>query len=183
VARERRRDLRRRVIPGATPSNLDGQAVTSKAVPDAPAGGELPSSELSLPRSGAPKVAAMQMISTLETSPRGVYCGAVGRVRPSGDATFSVAIRTATIESATGAAEYSVGGGITWDSVAATEYDEVRAKAAVLTASRPEFSLLETMRLELGAYVRLDAHLARLQESARSPSSCLRRRPDTRPPR
>ena len=46
---------------------------------------------------GAPKVRAMQMIRTLEPAPRGVYCGAIGVVRPGGHATFNVAIRTVTL--------------------------------------------------------------------------------------
>ncbi len=47
---------------------------------------------------GAPKVAAMQMIRALEPQARGVYCGALGVLRPAGKgqmhATFNVPIRT-----------------------------------------------------------------------------------------
>ena len=116
---------------------------------------------------GAPKVAATRQIAVLEESPRGVYCGAIGHVAPSGEATFSVAIRTAWIDRETGLAEYGAGGGITWDSTPAAEYDEVRAKAAVLTSSAPiPFELLETMRLTRDGYVRRERHVARLLESA-----------------
>ncbi len=45
---------------------------------------------------GAPKVRAMQMIAALEPRARGLYCGAIGVVRPGGHATFNVAIRTVT---------------------------------------------------------------------------------------
>src|SRR5690606_23698191 len=49
---------------------------------------------------GAPKVRAMQAIHALEGGPRGIYCGAVGLVRPDGDgirATFNVPIRTVVL--------------------------------------------------------------------------------------
>ena len=92
---------------------------------------------------GAPKVATMEIIAELEDAPRGVYCGAVGFLTPGGHpgtrARFNVAIRTVVQDAETGTAEYGVGGGITWDSRAAAEYDEVVAKARVLTALRPSF--------------------------------------------
>jgi para-aminobenzoate synthetase/4-amino-4-deoxychorismate lyase len=80
---------------------------------------------------------------------------------------FSVAIRTLTIDHESGTAVYCVGSGITWDSAEAAEYDEVIAKAGILTADLPAFELIETLRLEHGAYVRRDRHLARLEASAR----------------
>ncbi len=83
---------------------------------------------------GAPKPATMGIIADLEDSPRGVYCGAVGLVLPGGRAQFGVAIRTAVVTTATGAVEYGVGGGVVWDSTAAGEWAECRAKAAVLPA-------------------------------------------------
>jgi para-aminobenzoate synthetase/4-amino-4-deoxychorismate lyase len=120
---------------------------------------------------GAPKVATMAIIAALEDSPRGVYCGTVGFLAPPGTpgprARFNVAIRTVTHDVETGAAEYGVGGGITWDSRAAAEYDETVAKARVLTARRPPFRLLETLRHDPErGYARLPEHLARLAESA-----------------
>ena len=120
---------------------------------------------------GAPKVATMGIIADLEDAPRGVYCGAVGFLTPSGypgpRARFNVAIRTVVQDAETGTAEYGVGGGITWDSGAAAEYDEVVAKARVLTAIRPSFRLLETLLHVPGTgYRRLPQHLARLRDSA-----------------
>jgi para-aminobenzoate synthetase/4-amino-4-deoxychorismate lyase len=85
---------------------------------------------------GAPKPRTMEIIRELEDGPRGVYCGAVGLVAPPSarfQARFSVPIRTAVIDRATGRAEYGTGGGITWGSRPAAEYAELRAKAAVLT--------------------------------------------------
>src|SRR5205814_2471302 len=59
------------------------------------------------------------------------------------------------------------GGGITWDSRANAEYDEVVTKARVLTHRRPAFRLLETLRFDPeDGYRRLDEHLARLRASA-----------------
>ena len=115
---------------------------------------------------GAPKVAATRMIADLEPDPRGVYCGAIGYLAPGGAAAFSVAIRTLTIDHESGTAEYGVGGGITWDSRSEAEYDEIVAKAAILTADLPRFELLETLRFADGAFGRLERHLDRVQASA-----------------
>jgi para-aminobenzoate synthetase/4-amino-4-deoxychorismate lyase len=120
---------------------------------------------------GAPKVETMRIIAELEDSPRGVYCGAVGYLSPAGSglpsARFNVPIRSVVVDAETGTAEYGVGGGITWDSRAEGEYEEVIAKARVLTARRPWFELYETMRFEPGAgMIHLDLHLARLRDSA-----------------
>jgi para-aminobenzoate synthetase / 4-amino-4-deoxychorismate lyase len=120
---------------------------------------------------GAPKVRTMDIAADLEDSPRGVYCGAVGFFAPisagAPSARFNVAIRTVVVDSETRTAEYGVGGGITWDSQAASEYDEVVAKARVLTERRPPFELLETLRHDPDQGFRsLDRHLARLKASA-----------------
>jgi para-aminobenzoate synthetase / 4-amino-4-deoxychorismate lyase len=120
---------------------------------------------------GAPKVRTMEIICELEDLPRGVYCGAVGYLAPTGsghpEARFNVAIRTVVVDVATGIAEYGTGGGITWGSDATAEYEEAVAKARVLTARRPSFELLETMRHDPADGVRnLDRHLARLGASA-----------------
>jgi para-aminobenzoate synthetase / 4-amino-4-deoxychorismate lyase len=116
---------------------------------------------------GAPKVTAMRAVAGLEDEARGPYCGAVGVIRPGGSATFNVAIRTVVMDRREGAAVYGAGGGITWDSVADAEYDEVVAKAALLTEALPPFELLETLRLDDGRYARLPRHLQRLTASAR----------------
>ncbi len=115
---------------------------------------------------GAPKLAAMAHIARAEPDPRGVYCGAIGHIGP-GEATFSVAIRTLQIDARTRRTVYGVGSGITWDSAPDREYDEVVAKAAILTASQPDFALLETLRAESAQVLRREAHLDRLAESAR----------------
>ena len=119
---------------------------------------------------GAPKVRTMELIAELEDSPRGVYCGAVGYLAPPGSghpsARFNVPIRTVMVDAETGVAEYGVGGGITWDSRAAGEYEETVAKARVLVDRRPGFELYETILHEPGEGFRhLDRHLARLRSS------------------
>lgn len=84
---------------------------------------------------GAPKVQAMRTIHALEPDARGVYCGAVGVVRPGGAATFNVAIRTVEIDDGT-AVCCGIGSGITIDADFDGEWAEWRHKAAfVLRAS------------------------------------------------
>jgi para-aminobenzoate synthetase/4-amino-4-deoxychorismate lyase len=115
---------------------------------------------------GAPKVAAMQMIATLERSARGPYCGAVGLLRPGGGAAFNVAIRTVALDLRTGIASAGTGGGITWDSIAAAEWEEALAKVAFLSENTEPFRLIETLRFESGRFPLLERHLTRLGRSA-----------------
>jgi para-aminobenzoate synthetase/4-amino-4-deoxychorismate lyase len=120
---------------------------------------------------GAPKVRTMEIIAELETTPRGVYCGSIGWVAPTGTpgprSMFNVAIRTVMLDTGSGTAEYGVGSGVTWDSRAGAEFDECIAKARVLSERRPAFELLETMRWDPGdGFAFLDEHLDRLEGSA-----------------
>jgi para-aminobenzoate synthetase/4-amino-4-deoxychorismate lyase len=112
----------------------------------------------------------MQIITELEPSPRGLYCGAIGAILPSATgpvARFSVAIRTATIDKATAHGTYGAGGGITFDSDADAEWAEVLAKTEVLTAGPANFGLFETLRYDSSTgYVNERRHLRRLKESA-----------------
>jgi para-aminobenzoate synthetase component 1 len=77
---------------------------------------------------GAPKRAAVKMIRDVEPVPRGVYCGSIGYIDFRGHAELSVAIRTAVATDRD--VRYHAGGGIVWDSNAAAEDDETRAKSA-----------------------------------------------------
>ncbi|HEX5788977.1 MAG TPA: bifunctional anthranilate synthase component I family protein/class IV aminotransferase [Woeseiaceae bacterium] len=120
---------------------------------------------------GAPKAAAMRLISRLEQLPREVYTGAIGRIEPHRRAVFSVAIRTALVDRRDGSATYGIGGGIVWDSDADAEYRECLAKARLLAAApapAADFALLETLRwsTEEGWYLE-DLHRQRLAGSAR----------------
>jgi len=114
---------------------------------------------------GAPKVQAMCRIRALEPDPRGIYCGAVGVVRPGGHATFNVAIRTVTLRG--NAAQCGIGSGITADATADAEWQEWQHKRVFLERASSPFELLETLRLEHGEYIHLIAHLARLERAAR----------------
>jgi len=113
---------------------------------------------------GAPKIAAMKEIAALETSPRGAYCGALGVVQPGGNALFSVGIRTVTLGQ--GQAECGLGSGITSDSSAAGEYEECQIKRRFLLRASAAFDLLESIKLQDGAYWLLDRHCERLERTA-----------------
>ncbi|EGA91354.1 para-aminobenzoate synthase component II [Planococcus donghaensis MPA1U2] len=115
---------------------------------------------------GAPKISTMKYIAALEQTPREVYCGAIGFITPDKEAVFNVPIRTVVIDAEKGVARYGVGGGITWDSTAEGEYRELQTKAKVLTAKRPVFKLLESLKLKDGEYPLLSYHLARLKDSS-----------------
>ena len=82
---------------------------------------------------GAPKLAALDVIRRLEPVARGVYCGAVGWVDTdtlAGD--LNVAIRTFWVED--GHLHLGTGGGITWDSTPEGEWEETELKARRLLA-------------------------------------------------
>lgn len=115
---------------------------------------------------GAPKISAMRALRRLETSPRGVYTGAIGILLPGGDMTFSVAIRTVTLRN--GMAEAGAGGGIVWDSDPREEYKEACLKGGYLSESSFAFQLIETFLWSPGTGFRfLPQHLRRLASSAR----------------
>ena len=76
---------------------------------------------------GAPKLAALDVISALEPVPRQVYCGAVGWVdadRGKGD--LNVAIRTFWVDD--GRLNLGTGAGITWGSDPELEWEETELK-------------------------------------------------------
>jgi para-aminobenzoate synthetase/4-amino-4-deoxychorismate lyase len=135
----------------------------------------------------------MEILRELEASPRGAYCGAIGHFSPDGSARFNVAIRTLTIQGAEG--ELGIGGGVVQDSDTGGEYAECLLKARFFEAPRKPLELIETLRwgepgeaegpvdlsprrtppgraVEPGlrpatGFVRLENHLARMENSAR----------------
>jgi para-aminobenzoate synthetase/4-amino-4-deoxychorismate lyase len=111
---------------------------------------------------GAPKVHSMQLLRSLEQRDRGVYTGAIGFWSPHGEALFSVAIRTAVLDS--GQLTMGIGSGIVADSIATSEYNECLLKADFLRDQ--SFGLIETMRWQHGRCDLLQLHLDRLQSSA-----------------
>jgi len=114
---------------------------------------------------GAPKVRTMEIIRELEPHPRGVYCGAIGLLAPGGDCEFCVPIRTVSLDAEAGRARFGAGGGVTFDSREADEYEECLIKMGFLSGE-PAFELLETLLLAGGEYYLMAGHLARLRESA-----------------
>jgi para-aminobenzoate synthetase component 1 len=81
---------------------------------------------------GAPKLRAMEVLADLEGAARDIYCGTIGWAAPDGRAEFNVAIRT-LMQDENGAVRFNVGGGVVYDSTAASEYEEALWKARFLT--------------------------------------------------
>jgi aminodeoxychorismate synthase component I len=85
---------------------------------------------------GAPKIAAMQLLRRLESVRRGIYSGALGYLDARGGADLSVVIRTILLRD--GRAHVHTGGGVVADSVPTEEWRESLDKA------RPLLAALET---------------------------------------
>lgn len=79
---------------------------------------------------GAPKKRAMEIIDRTELSARGAYCGSVFRVGRDGAMDSSVVIRS--VERCGARLSIGAGGGITWPSDPAKEYDEMLLKVTPL---------------------------------------------------
>ena len=79
---------------------------------------------------GAPKIAAVDLIAELEPVGRGASMGAVGRVYGNGDLELALTIRTFAI--AEGRLHLWVGGGVVWDSDGSAEVAESWTKARPL---------------------------------------------------
>jgi para-aminobenzoate synthetase/4-amino-4-deoxychorismate lyase len=147
--------------------------------------------------SGAPKVAAMNVIAELESTPRALYTGAIGFASPLAGLELSVAIRTFEFKGEQ--AWLGVGGGVVADSDPSAEAAECATKAAPLlaaigaslehparnAASRfpvprphrfgprpvprpdPAAGVFETLLIAGGEPVALERHLERLESSVR----------------
>ncbi len=144
---------------------------------------------------GAPKIAAIEVIAELESSGRGVYTGAIGFASPVAGLELSVAIRT--FEFAGDRAWLGVGGGIVAESDPEAEVAECATKAGPLLAAigarlappgrpaaeeappprrlaprpvarpDPRAGVFETLLAVDGRPVALELHLARLEASVR----------------
>ncbi len=142
---------------------------------------------------GAPKVAAMEVIAELESTPRDAFTGAIGFASPLAGLELSVAIRTFEVRDRE--IWLGVGGGIVADSEPAAEAAECATKAAPLLAAigarmaderdvaaapaplrlgarpvrrpDPRAGVFETVLVRDGEAVGLDAHLERLAASVR----------------
>ncbi len=76
---------------------------------------------------GAPKIRAMEILRELEPTRRGPYTGALGWIGPDGAMATSILIRTLVADGTR--LTLHVGGGITWQSDPAAEWEETVAKA------------------------------------------------------
>jgi para-aminobenzoate synthetase / 4-amino-4-deoxychorismate lyase len=128
---------------------------------------------------GAPKRRTMGLISRLESTPRGLYTGAIGWVDAApaqggcGAFCLSVAIRTlelAAVDEQEGLrpARLGIGAGIVIDSEAASEWDECQLKARFATDIGPGFELFETLLLTADGLQNVTQHLQRLAASAQT---------------
>jgi para-aminobenzoate synthetase component 1 len=82
---------------------------------------------------GAPKIAAVDLIAELEPVGRGAAMGALGRVYGNGD--FDLALTIRTFATAEDTIHFWVGGGIVWDSDPAAEVEESWVKARPILAA------------------------------------------------
>ena len=100
--------------------------------------------------SGAPKVRAMEIIAELEREKRGVYAGAVGYASFAGSLDTCIAIRTMVVKD--GVAYLQAGGGIVYDSVPGTEYEESvnKMKALMRAIDQAEIAAAEMRTGSLG---------------------------------
>ncbi|MEQ9348894.1 MAG: aminodeoxychorismate synthase component I [Thalassospira sp.] len=76
---------------------------------------------------GAPKIRAMEIITALEGTTRGAYCGAIGYLGFDGAMDTNIAIRSLCVNG--GRMAFNVGGGIVADSDPELEYEETLIKA------------------------------------------------------
>jgi para-aminobenzoate synthetase component 1 len=81
---------------------------------------------------GAPKVKAMTIIEDLEVSTRGLYSGALGYIKPSGNFDFNVVIRSLIYDTNSKYLSFHVGSAITSKSKISSEYDECLLKAEAM---------------------------------------------------
>ncbi|MEX0683858.1 MAG: anthranilate synthase component I [Dehalococcoidia bacterium] len=95
--------------------------------------------------SGAPKIRAMEIISELEPDRRGPYGGAVGYFDFSGNMDTAITIRTIVLKD--GLANIQAGGGVVYDSVPDTEYQETLNKARATLQAIDEAEAMEKTAL------------------------------------
>ena len=79
---------------------------------------------------GAPKIRSMEIIEELEGIRRNIYTGAIGYIGFDESVDLNIVIRTILMKE--NKAYFGVGGGITWESNSAYEYEETLDKAKAL---------------------------------------------------
>ncbi len=81
---------------------------------------------------GAPKLAAMQIIEEIEVAKRGLYSGAIGYFTPTDDFDFNVVIRSILYNAKRKYVSFTVGSAITANSTPIKEYEECLLKAKAM---------------------------------------------------
>ncbi|WP_242529676.1 anthranilate synthase component I family protein [Psychroflexus sp. ALD_RP9] len=81
---------------------------------------------------GAPKIEAMKLAESFETTKRGLYSGSIGYITPNGDFDFNVVIRSLLYNAKTAYLSYMVGSAITDQSIPENEYNECLLKGKAL---------------------------------------------------
>ena len=99
--------------------------------------------------SGAPKIRAMEIISELEPERRGPYGGAVGYFDFSGNMDTAITIRTMVMKD--GIARPQAGGGIVYDSVPDSEYQETLNKAQAIMQAIDQAEIMEEELVTAGS--------------------------------
>ena len=121
---------------------------------------------------GAPKIAAIEALTTLEPEPRGAYTGSMGWIEPHrfgdpGDAAFNVLIRTLEWHGGATKARLGLGSGLVVDSEPSNEWDECLLKGDFVRREAQDFDLIETMGFDPSeGIVELERHLDRMKSSA-----------------
>ena len=100
---------------------------------------------------GAPKIRSMEIISELEPTARGPYCGSLGYINFDGSMDFNILIRSVTAKR--GWWQVPVGGGIVADSIPEKEYEETWTKAigmlrAIRATQSPNASVRESAAIQ-----------------------------------
>jgi len=120
---------------------------------------------------GTPKKKTMEIIQSLETESRGLYCGSVAWFDPPsgheilGDIGMNVVIRTLTVDQDNHCL-MGIGAGITIDSDPKEEWQECQTKANFLYQTKEHIGLFETIRISNNTPQHLDLHLHRISTSA-----------------
>ena len=110
--------------------------------------------------SGAPKVRAMEIIADKEPHARGPYGGAVGYFSNSGNMDMAICIRTVVMKD--GVATVQAGGGLVYDSVPESEFEESMSKARGMLRALDEAE--DRTRERLGRVITTQQSMERLRE-------------------
>ena len=81
---------------------------------------------------GAPKKKVMELIEQYEQTKRGLFSGAIGYIKPGGNFDFNVVIRSILYNATEKYLSFQAGGGITYNSDPALEYEESLLKAKAM---------------------------------------------------